>query len=525
MSLPQRCVVAGAGVAGLSSAMQLARALSSQGSGRRQVFIVDPRPPMTATSSVSTECYRSFFLDPVLTPFIAHSIDVLESLQQKHGFLMGRRGYAFLCGSQSGRDALRKFGETASAFGAGEVREHPAGKGVSGYVHSPLDGWEDERMTGFDLVEGEENVQAVFPFVSKEANTILHCRRAGWLDAYGLGTAYLRDAKMQEGVEVKLVQGRVVGVDKSGGQVSAVQVEGGERLECDVFVNAAGPWAEEISNHIAPHAPLPLHNEIHSKVMLHDVESAVPQSAPMMIWRDGVELPWDDDWRDALVELDDTASGGHTNARTWLDRQPGGAHLRPCGNSRVLLLWEHVHRHIDVPVKNAQHPPTEQLLHEMYPELCSLGLAAMVPALAQYQGNIPRGTVVDGGFYTTTPDGRPVIGPYGASNAVVCCGFNGWGIMASAAAGDLAARHALGLELPEYAAALELPCPPPRARPPVDLLDESVGDEGDEAEEGEHFSLIQRHLSIAEQLLKRAGEKGAKARSCVREAASCLRAA
>lgn len=49
-------VIAGAGLVGVATA----HALASKHNIRR-VLLVDPKPPMSATSSVSTECYRDFW--------------------------------------------------------------------------------------------------------------------------------------------------------------------------------------------------------------------------------------------------------------------------------------------------------------------------------------------------------------------------------------------------------------------------------------------------------------------------------
>jgi len=70
---PRHVIVAGSGVAGASVAMHLAQ----RGA---QVTLVDPRPPMTATSQYSTECYRSFFTDAAMVPFMSRSIDLIEAL-------------------------------------------------------------------------------------------------------------------------------------------------------------------------------------------------------------------------------------------------------------------------------------------------------------------------------------------------------------------------------------------------------------------------------------------------------------
>lgn len=464
-----RVVVAGSGFSGLSTAMHLAR----RGA---QVAVVDPRPPLTATSQYSTECYRDFFTDPALVPFLTRSIDLMEELAgDENACAMNRRGYVFLSSSESGRRALEAFAETASSFGGGAVRTHH--NGSAGYIRSPPRGWRHPDLVGFDIVYGSEAIRSVFPFVSEDATVMLHARRCGWMDAHGMGLAMLAAAKEgRGGGSTRLVQGIVAGFDRGpDGAVRAVRVLDGARAEtalpCDAFVNAAGAWMPHLGRQLAPEAELPLANEVHAKVVLNDTLGVIPQDeAPFMVWRDSVTLDWAGE-EEGLVELDDTAAGGVVNSASWTLPQPGGQHLRPAGNGRVLLLWEHLHRHIPVP--EVPELPFPDFL-EMYPQLCVAGLAAMVPGLARYgEGALGRGTTIDGGYYTVTPDGRPLVTRHGAPNAFVCGGMGTYGFMGAAAAGELAALHVLGAELPAYAAACEWPRKDVLAEKPVDLLDTS----------------------------------------------------
>ncbi|CAK0895629.1 unnamed protein product [Prorocentrum cordatum] len=101
----------------------------------------------------------------------------------------------------------------------------------------------------------------------------------------------------------------------------------------------------------------------------------------------------------------------------------------------------------------------------------------MVPDLKRYEGRLGRGdATVDGGYYTVTTDARPLIGPRGPANAFLCGGMGTYGLMASPAAGELAALHALGGELPSYAGACSWPRQdaPPLVGGHVDLLDDSA---------------------------------------------------
>ena len=106
-------------------------------------------------------------------------------------------------------------------------------------------------------------------------------------------------------------------------------------------------------------------------------------------------------------------------------------HLRPYGPDTLLLLWEYWHG--DWPVGS---PPdlTPGFDVEMFPEVCVRGLQTMVPGLGSYLGNIPRSTIVDGGYYTETPELLPLVGPVGGEGlegAWLCGGLAGYGVMAA----------------------------------------------------------------------------------------------
>ena len=88
-------VIAGAGIAGVSVAYQLAARASTS-----RVVLVDPREPLSLTSSKGTEAYRNYWPGPddTMVRFMTRSIDLLESLDRDsaHAFELNRRGYVFL---------------------------------------------------------------------------------------------------------------------------------------------------------------------------------------------------------------------------------------------------------------------------------------------------------------------------------------------------------------------------------------------------------------------------------------------
>jgi glycine/D-amino acid oxidase-like deaminating enzyme len=73
----------------------------------------------------------------------------------------------------------------------------------------------------------------------------------------------------------------------------------------------------------------------------------------------------------------------------------------------------------------------------------------MVPGLLRYRERMPQ-SFVDGGYYTKTAENRPIIGPTDVESVHVLAGLSGFGVMASAGAADLIARHLTGAELPDF---------------------------------------------------------------------------
>ena len=125
-------------------------------------------------------------------------------------------------------------------------------------------------------------------------------------------------------------------------------------------------------------------------------------------------------------------------------------HLRPWGDDHLLLLWDYWHADYDVDEPPADAPSFDA---ELYPEVCLRGLAGFIPGLRAYVDGESERPLIDGGYYTQTPENRPLIGPGGVEGYYVNGAFAGFGLMAAEAAGELCAAHVLGNTLPSYASA------------------------------------------------------------------------
>jgi len=232
-------------------------------------------------------------------------------------------------------------------------------------------------------------------------------------------------------------------VRTAGGRVRGVRVDGSggsHEVETGRLVLAAGPLLQSVAAMLD--LELPVTAEWHVKVAMADPLRVVPRDAPLLIWTDPQLLAWTSDERRELAESEST--------RRLLEPFPAGVHARPEGpdDSPILLILWTYHTETREPVYPGPVDP-------MYPEVALRGLARMLPGLRAYFGRAPR-PVVDGGYYLKTRENRPLIGPLPVQGAFVLGALSGYGLMASAAAGEILAAHVVGDEAPSYARAFRL---------------------------------------------------------------------
>jgi glycine/D-amino acid oxidase-like deaminating enzyme len=245
------------------------------------------------------------------------------------------------------------------------------------------------------------------------------------------------DQALRQGLEI--VRASVSRVLLTSGAVSRVKLDSGHEIAAPVFVNAAGPMLAQVGRLLE--VELPVFSEVHIKVAFRDHQRVIPRHSPMVIWSDPQALRWSGEESEALQ------SEGRTDL---LGEMPAACHYRPEGgpdSDWLVALWEY-HRMI-------QEPTWPLPDDAVYPEAVMRGLTTMVPGLAVYLERLPQ-PVVDGGYYTKTRENRPLVGPLGVDGAFVVGAFSGFGVMAAAAAGELAAMYVTGADLPEYATAFAL---------------------------------------------------------------------
>ena len=266
-------IVAGAGMAGIAAAHQVAvRA------GVSRVVLVDPREPLSLTSSKGTEAYRNYWPGPddTMARFMDRSIDLLEELDRdsRQAFELNRRGYVFLTADVA--EAERLFGHAGPTT---------------------------------DFVGEPRTILQRYPFITDRVRALLHVRRAGFMNASKLGQLLLERA-CACGVEV--IRDEVAGLVVENGRLVAATLASGSRIDAPVFVLAAGPLLPEWTDKID--LDIPIVNELHGKISFEDADGVIPRDAPLMIWNDAVDLG-------------------------PLGTLPPAVHFRPRGAQSILGIW------------------------------------------------------------------------------------------------------------------------------------------------------------------------------------------
>lgn len=427
-------VICGAGIGGIATAYFLA-----VHHGVKDILLVDERSPLSLTSDKSTECYRNWWPGPgdAMVAMMNRSIDLIEELAVGSGnvFHLNRRGYLYATTDPDRIPLLEGFAQEASSLGAGDIRHH-TGNSAHTYHPSTPEGFQD-APGGADLITDKRLIGEYFPYLSEGVAGLLHVRRAGWLSAQQYGMHLLEQARVHG---VALVADRIIDVATAGGKVNTVQLAGGQAVTTSVFVDAAGPLVAEVAEMLG--VEVPVYNELHMKAALKDHQTVVAREAPLLIYSDEQVLDWTEEEYALLAEDDDTR---------WLtEKLPSGAHVRPEGGAHaetIILLWDTHEEAVD-PIL----PPP---INPMYAEIALRGLIKLIPGLEVYIKHIPK-PYIDSGYYTKTQENRPLACPLPVDGTFLIGAMSGYGIMASAALGELTAAHITNTDLPAYATAFNI---------------------------------------------------------------------
>ena len=230
-------------------------------------------------------------------------------------------------------------------------------------------------------------LRARFPWLKTEdlAAGSLGLEHEGWLDPYQLLQAFRKKARA---LGVEYLQDEVVGFERAGGRIAAVELSTGEAIACGAVVNAAGPLA-----------------------------GALAKLA-------GIELPVRP--RKRFVYVFDCRESIHCNQ---LVIDPSGVYFRPEGKSFI----------------GGVSPPADadpdafdlDIEYTLFEEVVWPTLAHRVPAFAE----IKLLNAWAGHYDYNTLDQNAVLGPHPEiANFHFANGFSGHGVQQSPAAGRAVAE-------------------------------------------------------------------------------------
>ncbi len=428
-------IICGAGIAGIAAAYTLAVKHSL-----KKILLVDERPPMTLTSSASTECYRNWWPGPgnAMVGLMNRSIDLLEEMADasENSFQLNRRGYLYLTADPNRAAELELEARQIEGLGAGQLRVYKNDANDLTYQTASLIDYRDQPA-GADLLLGTEQVLQYFPYLNRNVKAALHVRRAGWFSGQQLGMYMLEQARQ---VGVKFIQAKMSSILVKNNYAVGIKLDTGEIVDTGCLILANGPFIAEAGRMLG--IELPVFCERHLKIAFRDPFQVVPRDAPLLIWTDPQELAWTTEEKTQLIEDPELA---------WLTKtMPPGVHTRPEGgqdSQNLLMLWDY---------QDQKSEPIFPLpLDPDYPEIVLRGMTAMIPGLERYIGKSPR-PVVDGGYYTKTIENRPLIGKLPIQGTFMIGALSGYGMMAAASAAEILAAQIMGSRLPDYAADFSL---------------------------------------------------------------------
>jgi sarcosine oxidase subunit beta len=360
---PSVCVI-GAGAIGLCSALELARR------GASAVTVIEARQIAAGSSGLSVGMVETQYLQPLDIELRVCSMRVFARLEREHGLRVTHNGYLRL-----GHDAEAQAAFARSAEVQRELGVHDA---------SVLD---------------REQVGALVPDMRVED---VQAGLWGPSDGYVDGQLYcglLAELAVAAGVELR-IGCELLGADTRDGGGLRLSTSAGP-LECDVAVDAAGPWAGSVARLLGAEMEL------------------IPQRRQACVVRLARELSY--------------------TMPSVVDYTPGsgepGLYFRHDGPGMLVAGL-----HADEPLGLAADPDSyARNADNEFLEALARALAERLPRLAGLQ--LTRGWA---GLYPMSPSGKPQVGPAcDGDGTVIVVGGGGAGIQLSPVLGELVADWVL----------------------------------------------------------------------------------
>ncbi len=209
MERGRHIVIIGGGVIGSAIAAFLGERGAADG-----VTIIERDPSYRrASSALSTSSTRQQFSTALNIELSRAGIAFLRTVRDAVGLV--EPGYLYLA-SEAGRDTL--------------ARQHAV-----------------QRRCGAPVALLSANeLQRRFPWLDTAGLALgsLGLSGEGWFDGYGL-LQLLRRRAIEAGARYMIDE--AVGFESGGSRIAAVRLAGGDKLPCDIAVNAAGPWAARVA--------------------------------------------------------------------------------------------------------------------------------------------------------------------------------------------------------------------------------------------------------------------------------------
>jgi sarcosine oxidase subunit beta len=373
---PSVCVI-GAGAIGLCSALELAR----RGAG--PVTVVEARRVAAGSSGLSVGIVETQYLDPLDIELRVRSMRVFERLERECGLRVVRNGYLRL-----GRDA-----EARTAFARSVEIQHELGVRDARVL-------DREQLRGLVPDMRVEDLQAG-----------LWGSGDGYIDGH-LYCGLLAELAVAAGVELR-VGCELLGAEPRGGGGLRLSTSGGE-LDCEMAVDAAGPWAGRVARLLG--CELELAPQRHQACLV-----GLPR-----------ELSY------VMPSVMDYTPGGGERGLYFRDEGPGR-----------LIAGLHGEAALGPP---ADPDSYARGLDEEFEQELARKLASRLPGLVD--ATLGGGWA---GLYPVSVTGGPLVGPLSGDAAVILAGgAGGSGIQLSPVLGELVADWVLHGEPRVVAGALGL---------------------------------------------------------------------
>ncbi|KAI9141720.1 FAD dependent oxidoreductase-domain-containing protein [Paraphysoderma sedebokerense] len=266
------CVL-GAGIVGCSIAHSLSRQPSPPPNHNHhlRIALIDPAPPLSLTSSLSTGGFRSFYpADHTMTALASRSILILQALSEesipnhptnvpKHeqGFEFTRAGYLLCSKDKENWKMYKAVAQASENVGGGPLRFHHSFDSFS------TDSYHSQTH-GFDIITDTQIIQSLFPSLNHEIQTVCHVRNAGYLNVVRLGKFLLKKS-IHNGVN--LITAKALDITYSeNDKTYTIKLSNGESITSKSIVLALGPHIINFMKDVFD-VDIPLFNEVHGKTL------------------------------------------------------------------------------------------------------------------------------------------------------------------------------------------------------------------------------------------------------------------